>query len=70
MATVNQITKTGWKTTEFWAAIVAAVLPIVNEAFSLNLPIEAIISAVSALSAYVLGRSGVKAAEVRRLKPQ
>jgi len=56
--------KPGYKTTEFWAAIAGAAIPIVNKIFGLDLPEEAIYT----LIAYIVGRSGVKAVEVRRNK--
>ena len=54
--------KSGIKTSEFWVALIAAVLPVLNEKLALNLPAESIL----ALIAYVIGRSGVKIAEVRK----
>lgn len=47
----------GVKTSEFWVAIVAAVLPILNSTFGLGIPEESFY----ALIAYILGRCGVKA---------
>ncbi len=48
----------GTKTSEFWMALVTALLPILSKAFGWDLPLETIY----ALIAYILGRSGVKAA--------
>lgn len=56
--------KTGYKTTEFWAAIVGAAIPILNKLFELDIPEDAIYT----LIAYIIARSGVKAVEVRRVK--
>ena len=66
MATVTTPapTKAGYKTTEFWVAIAGAAIPIVNKIFALNIPEEAVYTLV----AYIVGRSGVKAIEVRRIK--
>ena len=50
--------KNGWKTSEFWMAILTAVLPIINKTFALDLPEESLY----ALIAYIIGRSGMKAA--------
>jgi hypothetical protein len=52
----------GYKTSEFWVAIVTALLPILNKSFALGLPEESIY----ALLAYIIGRSGVKAAGALR----
>jgi len=57
-------TKAGYKTTEFWVAIAGAAIPIINKVFALEIPEEAIYTLV----AYIVGRSGVKAVEVRRTK--
>jgi len=54
--------KAGYKTTEFWVAIAGAAIPILNKVFDLEIPEEAIYTLV----AYIVGRSGVKAVEVRR----
>ena len=53
--------KTGWKTTEFWAAVLVAVIPIINEYCGTEIPTESI----AGLIAYILGRSGIKYAELR-----
>ena len=52
--------KTGWKTSEFWASVAAALLPLCNEAFGWELPIEAMVSVVGAIAAYVLSRGVAK----------
>ena len=47
----------GYKTSEFWMAVVGTIIPIANKLFSLELPEEAIYTII----AYILARSGVKA---------
>ena len=66
MSTVNKPIqqKAGYKTTEFWVAIAGAAIPILNKVFALNIPEEAVYTLV----AYIVGRSGIKAVEVRRTK--
>jgi len=66
MPTVNKPIqpKAGYKTTEFWVAIAGAAIPILNKVFALNIPEEAVYTLV----AYIVGRSGIKAVEVRRTK--
>jgi hypothetical protein len=56
--------KSGFATTEFWVALVAALIPILNTSMGWELPMES----VMALLAYILGRSGVKIAEQARKK--
>ncbi len=53
----------GVKTSEFWVAMATAVLPILNSTFGWGIPADAAIP----LIAYILGRSGVKAAKVLRV---
>lgn len=52
--------KAGIKTSEFWLALLAAILPVVNQHLSLNLPTEAILSIAGIAISYILGRSWVK----------
>lgn len=52
--------KTGLKTTEFWMALLAAVLPVLNGRLGLNIPIEGLLSVAGIAGSYVLGRSWVK----------
>jgi len=52
--------KAGWKTSEFWATVGAALVPILNQAFGWNLPVDVIAMVCANVAAYVLGRSVVK----------
>ena len=56
--------KTGWKTSEFWASLVAALLPVLNHAFGWNLPVETLVGVAGSVAAYVLSRGVAKAAPV------
>ena len=49
----------GIKSSEFWVALVSAVIPILNSSFGWGIPIETVLGLV----AYILGRSAVKAAK-------
>lgn len=52
--------KAGIKTSEFWLALLAAILPVLNQHLGLNLPTEAILSIAGIAISYILGRSWVK----------
>ena len=52
--------KTGIKTTEFWLALITAIITVLNEQIGLNLPKEAIISIIAMVISYIFGRSIVK----------
>lgn len=52
--------KTGIKTTEFWLALITAIITVLNEQLGLNLPKEAIISIIAMVISYIFGRSIVK----------
>lgn len=52
--------KAGIKTSEFWVALLAAIIPVVNQHLGLNLPTEAILSIAGIAIAYIFGRSIVK----------
>lgn len=52
--------KAGIKTSEFWLALIAALIPVVNQHLGLNLPGEAILSIAGIAIAYIFGRSIVK----------
>lgn len=54
--------KAGIKTSEFWLAIVAAIIPVVNQHLGLNLPGEAILAVAGIAISYIFGRSMVKRA--------
>lgn len=50
----------GWKTTEFWATVAGSLVAILNQAFGWHIPQETIITVISGIATYVLGRSIVK----------
>ena len=52
--------KIGLKTTEFWLALIAALITVFNEQLGLNLPEEAILSIASMVISYIFGRSIIK----------
>ncbi len=52
--------KTGWRTSEFWATAVAALIPLINTAFGLDIPVEALVSIAGTIGAYVLSRGMAK----------
>jgi len=52
--------KAGIKTTEFWLALLGAILPVMNTYLGLNIPTESIISIAGIVISYVLGRSWLK----------
>lgn len=54
------MTKPGWKTTEFWGAAVAALVPILNQAFGWELPTEALVSLAVVVAGYALSRGLAK----------
>ena len=59
----NIKSRAGWKTTEFWAGIVTSILVALNQAGVLGivLPVDGIVTAVTPIIAYIVGRSGLKA---------
>ena len=52
--------KSGWKTSEFWASVAAAILPLLNQALGWNLPVETLVGVAGSVAAYVIGRSVAK----------
>ena len=52
--------KTGWKTSEFWASVVAAVVPLLNQALGWNLPVESMVGLAGTVAAYALSRGMAK----------
>jgi membrane protein DedA with SNARE-associated domain len=55
----------GWKTSEFWTLVAGSAVAIANEGFGLGLEAETIVAFAGMVVSYVLGRSGLKAAQVR-----
>jgi len=56
----EKLVKAGYKTSEFWVAVVTANVPLLNAAFGLNLPVEAIASIAGVAAAYILSRGVAK----------
>ena len=52
--------KAGWKTSEFWASVAAALLPLLNTAFGWALPVEALVGVAGTVAAYVISRGLAK----------
>lgn len=52
--------KRGIRTSEFWAAIAAAVLPILNQHFSWNIPTTEIIAIIGMVLGYIFERMRLK----------
>jgi hypothetical protein len=55
--------KPGWRTSEFIVTVVAAIIPLINQAFGLNIPVEALVGIAGSIAAYVLSRGLAKAAK-------
>ncbi len=53
--------KTGIKTSEFWIALLGALIPVFNEHFGLRIPTESVLSIAGVIISYIIGRSYVKA---------
>ena len=67
---MDQITthfKKGYKTTEFWLTLGAAVVAVVNATTGLDLDAESIIGLAGMVAAYVASRSFLKAKRVESL---
>ena len=56
---MNKI-KVGLKTSEFWLAILAAIITTCNEQLGLKIPVEGILGIVAITIAYISGRSFIK----------
>lgn len=52
--------KSGLRTSEFWLALLGAVMPVFNGQLGLNIPVESILSIAGVISSYIIGRSVVK----------
>ena len=48
------------KTSEFWASVVAALIPLLNTAFGWELPVESLVAVAVSVAAYVLSRGRAK----------
>ena len=52
--------KSGWKTTEFWASAVAALVPLLNQALGWSMPVESMVALAGSVAAYVISRGIAK----------
>lgn len=60
--------KPGYKTTEFWLAVITSVATLLNQSGvlgSFTLPIESIVTVAGIVISYVIGRSVVKTGEAK-----
>ena len=60
-ADMNKV-KSGFKTTEFWLAVLAGLLAAGNQHLGLNLPVESMLSLSGVAISYIIGRSLAKKA--------
>lgn len=60
---MSQTAKSGYKTTEFWLALLGANLPVVNTLFNLDIPIDSLLASIGAIATYIFGRTVTKRAE-------
>ena len=52
--------KAGIKTSEFYVALLGAILPVLNKELGLHIPTDQVIAIIGLLASYVLGRSHIK----------
>lgn len=52
--------KAGHKTSEFYIALAGAIMPVLNEAFGLNIDPTSIASVIGLLASYIISRTVVK----------
>ena len=52
--------KSGYKTSEFWMSVVAALVPLLIVALGWNLPVEGMIAVAGSVAAYVFSRGMAK----------
>ena len=57
---MNNGTKSGVRTSEFWAALAASVFVTLNAKLGWNIPVEAVVSVVGMVASYVLSRGFAK----------
>lgn len=58
--------KSGWRSTEFWVAILVPALVFACNKLGIELSEDVITALIAAIVPYIVGRSAVKVAEVRR----
>ncbi|MCK5237643.1 MAG: hypothetical protein KAR06_11765 [Deltaproteobacteria bacterium] len=54
--------KAGLKTTEFWVALVAVVIPVLNTHLGTSIPLEATLTIGGIVIAYIMSRAVAKKA--------
>jgi hypothetical protein len=59
--------KKGYKTTEFWFALAAALIALFNSAFGWDLDAESLLALAGTVVAYIASRSYLKANRVKAL---
>jgi hypothetical protein len=62
MTLTENTKKSGFRTSEFYLALIGAVLPVLNGTFGLNLPIEGLLSTAGVIVSYIFSRTAVKRA--------
>jgi len=55
--------KKGIRTSEFWVAIIVAIVAVLNEKLGMNIPVEMVGYAVQVVSVYIISRLGLKVTE-------
>lgn len=63
---ISLLFRRAWKTTEFWTALVAALVPLLNQWLGWDLDTTELVTLVGALASFVLGRSVFKTAVVNK----
>ena len=61
---MNQV-KAGLKTSEFWIAILAAIIPVLNQNLGLHIPIGAIMTVGTVAITYILNRMHIKTTAIK-----
>ena len=61
--------KDGWKSTEFWAMIISAMIELFNHLFKWGLPKGAIVAIVVPIITYIFGRTWFKVRQVKTKAP-
>lgn len=57
--------KSGIKTSEFWLALIAAIIPVLNAHLGLNIPTDAVIAIASVVITYILSRLKLKSTAMK-----
>ena len=57
--------KKGFKSSEFYVAIIGAIIPVINKTFGLELDPNTIMSMIALCITYIGARSHIKASEVK-----